>query len=134
MKTRICAVAVIEEDGKILMGNKVRDMGPYPNTWKLPGGGVEEGESLEDAVRREVKEETNLDTEGVKKIGVYEDKEPDKNGEMTHYVFDVFKVEPSGKHAVSKEFPSLKWVDKKQLANIPLARPSIKLFKEMGYL
>lgn len=134
MKTRICAVAVVENDGKILMGNKVKDVGPYPNTWRLPGGGVEDGESLEDAVRREVKEETNLDTQDVKKMGAYEDNEPDKNGEMTHYIFNVFKVKASGEHVASKEFPSLKWIDKKQLANISLARPSIKLFKELGYL
>ncbi len=134
MKTRICAVAVIEKNGKILMGNKARDIGPYPNTWRLPGGGVEEGESLEDAAKREIKEETNLDVESVEKIGVDEDDEPDKNGEMTHYVFNMFKVKPSGKHAISKELPSLRWIDKKQLANISLARPSIKVFKELGYL
>lgn len=134
MKTRICVVAVIEKDSKILMGNKARDIGPYPNTWRLPGGGVEEGESLEDAIKREIKEETYLDVESVEEIGVYEDEEPDKNGEMTHYVFNVFKVKSSGKYAVSEEFPSLKWVDKKQLTNTPLARPSIKLFKELGYL
>ncbi len=134
MKTRICAVAVIEKDGKILMGNKARDIGPYPNTWRLPGGGVEEGESLEDAVKREIKEETNLDTENVERIGVYEDEEPNKNGEMTHYIFNIFKAKTSGEHAVSKEFPSLQWVDKKHLANTPLARPSRKLFMELGYL
>ncbi|MDO8621077.1 MAG: NUDIX hydrolase [Candidatus Levybacteria bacterium] len=134
MKTRICVVAVIEKDGKILMGNKARDIGPYPNTWRLPGGGVEERESLEDAIKREIKEETNLDVEKVEKIGVYEDEEPDKDGEMTHYVFNVFKVKSSGKYAASEEFPSLEWVDKKQLVNTSLARPSIKLFKELGYL
>ena len=135
MKTRICAVAVVEKDGKILMGNKAVDVGPYPNTWRIPGGGVETEESLVDAVKREVKEEVNLDVESVEKIGVYEDNEPDKNGEMTHYVFHLFKAKTfAGNAFASKEFPSIKWVDKKQLANTPMARPSIKLFKELGYL
>lgn len=134
MKTRICAVAVIEKNGKILMGNKAKDVGPYPNTWRLPGGGVEEGESLEGAVKREIKEETSLDAEITAKIGIYEDDEPDKNKEMTHYVFNAFKVSPLGEPAVSKEFPFLKWIDKKHLSNTPLARPSIRLFKELGYL
>lgn len=34
---------------------------PYPNTWDLPGGHLEEGESPEQAIRREMKEELELD-------------------------------------------------------------------------
>jgi 8-oxo-dGTP diphosphatase len=134
MKTRNCAVAVIEKDGKILMGNKASGVGPYPNTWRIPGGGIEEGESPENAVKREVMEETGLRVDSVEKVGVYEDHEPDKNGEMTHYIFNVFKVEVSGKELVSEEFPELRWIDKSELLKSPLARPSIKLFKDLGYL
>jgi 8-oxo-dGTP diphosphatase len=134
MKTRNCAVAVIEKDGKILMGNKASGVGPYPNTWRIPGGGIEEGESPEDAVKREVMEETGLRVDYVEKVGFYEDDEPDKNGEMTRYIFNVFKVEVSGKELVSEEFPELRWIDKSELLKSPLARPSIKLFKDLGYL
>jgi 8-oxo-dGTP diphosphatase len=34
---------------------------PYPNTWDLPGGHLEEGETPEQAIRREMKEELELD-------------------------------------------------------------------------
>lgn len=134
MKTRNCAVAVIEKDGKILLGQKVKDRGPYPNTWLIPGGGVEEGESVEEAITREIREETGLEVKNLEKIAVNEDDEPDKNGEMTHYVFHVFKAEPVGEHVITEEFPTIEWVDIKNLGNIPHARPSIKLFKDLGYL
>ena len=134
MKTRNCSVAVIERDGKILMGNKASGVGPYPDTWRLPGGGIEEGESPEDTVKREVNEEVGLIVTEVDGLGIYEDEEPDKKGEMTHYVFNMFKVSFSGEDKVSEEFPEIKWIEIDKLSEYPLARPSIKLFKDLGYL
>ena len=134
MKTRNCSVAVIEKDGKILMGKKTSGIGPYPNTWMLPGGGIEENETAEDTVKREVKEETKLRVDSIKKIKIDEDTEPDKHGEMTHYIFNIFMVDVSGREEVTEEFPELIWIDKTKLKDYRLARPSIKLFKELGYL
>ena len=58
-------VAVINE-GKILL-TKREDF----ETWILPSGGVEEGESLAQAAIRETKEETGLDVELTRLVGVY---------------------------------------------------------------
>ncbi|MEH7884291.1 NUDIX domain-containing protein [Bacillus sp. JJ1609] len=56
------AFAAIIKDDHILMTKHI-----YPDKtfWTLPGGGLEEGETFEDAVIREVKEEVNLDVEVV---------------------------------------------------------------------
>ncbi|MEH7445001.1 NUDIX domain-containing protein [Bacillus sp. JJ1122] len=56
------AFAAIIKDDLILMTKHI-----YPDKtfWTLPGGGLEEGESFENAVIREVKEEVNLDVEVV---------------------------------------------------------------------
>ncbi len=127
-------MAVIEKDGKILMGNKAYGVGPYPDTWRLPGGGIEEGESPVDAVKREVMEEVGLEVLEIKNIGIYEDDEPDKKGEMTHYIFNMFRVEVVGEEKISDEFPEIKWIERSELRDAKLARPSIKLFKDLGYL
>jgi len=57
---------VVIQDGKILL-TKRDDF----ETWILPGGGVEEGESLAQAGIRETKEETGLDVELTRLVGVY---------------------------------------------------------------
>lgn len=58
-------VAVIHE-GKILLTQR-EDF----ETWILPSGGVEEGESIAQAALRETKEETGLDVELTRLVGVY---------------------------------------------------------------
>ena len=100
MKARVIVTTLIEKNGRILLGEKPKDVGPYPNTWHLPGGGVDlEHESLEDAVRREIKEETGLNVERTERVSFDEDYEPDKHGEMTHYLFLVYKVTPTSMDA-----------------------------------
>jgi 8-oxo-dGTP diphosphatase len=53
--------AVVVRDGKALIVKRAHE--PRQGEWSLPGGRVELGESLEDATRREIKEETGLDVE-----------------------------------------------------------------------
>ncbi|MEI2724053.1 MAG: NUDIX domain-containing protein [Verrucomicrobiota bacterium] len=68
-----------------------RDIGPYPNTWHLLGGGVKLGEeSCEEALRREIREEAGIELAEVRRVSFDEDYEPNKHGVMTHYVFLVY--------------------------------------------
>lgn len=55
--------------------------------WNLPGGGLESGESPGDGVRREIKEESGLDTEIVSLAGVYS--KPDKNEVVLSFVCKI---------------------------------------------
>lgn len=134
MNSRVIVSAIIKKGNQFLLGRKSKDVGPYPNSWHLIGGGVNlEEETTEEAIIREIKEETGIEIEGLKKVSFDEDYEPDKKGEMTHYVFLVYKCEyKSGKPKAQDDIEELRWFSKSELKNIPLTRPSIKLLRELG--
>lgn len=62
----LAVIVAVIEDGKVLL-TKREDF----EVWCLPGGGVEEGESLAEGAIREAKEETGLDVELTRLVGVY---------------------------------------------------------------
>lgn len=63
-RPKVIVSGLVEKDGKVLLVKEILESKlPY---WIVPGGKVEFGESLVDAVKREIKEETNLDVEVVK--------------------------------------------------------------------
>ncbi len=74
MNKRISSRAIIIENGKLLVffRRKVRD-GKVNEYYSLPGGGLEEGESLYENVKREVNEEMNIDIDILGYLGKSED-------------------------------------------------------------
>ena len=135
MKTRVIVSAVIEKGNELLFAKKRANIGPYPNTWHLIGGGVNDDETLIDAIKREVQEETNIEVEIIKPLEFDDDFEPNKHGEMTHYIFLIFQAKYiSGETKAQDDVVKLEWIFRDKLAHIELNRPSIKLFKKTGYI
>ena len=64
----LAVIVAIIDDGKVLL-TKREDF----EVWCLPGGGVESGESIEEAITREVQEETGLKISVLRLVGVYSD-------------------------------------------------------------
>jgi 8-oxo-dGTP diphosphatase len=79
---------LVVSDGKVLLIRRGKE--PYKDHWSLPGGGVEPGETLREAVRREVLEETGLEVDVGLVAGYREGFEPD------HHVVIAFHVSVTG--------------------------------------
>ncbi len=82
---KITADGAIIKNDKILLIKRKND--PFKGKWALPGGFVEYGEKVEDAVKREVFEETGLETKIKKIIGVYSDPNRDPRGHTVTIVY-----------------------------------------------
>jgi len=87
--------ALIIDGDKILLVERGRE--PLKGWWSLPGGAVETGERLENALRREVCEETGLEIEGPHLLEIFERIMPDADGRTEyHYVLMDYVCHPAG--------------------------------------
>lgn len=81
--------------GPILLVERAGE--PLKGYWSLPGGLVETGESLDDAVRREVLEETGLRVEPVRRFDIFERIMRDAEGKAEyHYILVDYVCEVTG--------------------------------------
>ena len=76
---------IIQMDSRILLVKRKNE--PFRGYLAIPGGFVNEGETVEDAAKREVKEETSLDIELIDILGVYSDPKRDPRGHNMSTVF-----------------------------------------------
>jgi len=107
--------AILIRDGKILLEKRKNE--PDKGKWSVPGGLVELGESLEQAVTREVKEETGLTVEEPKLFDVVENVVSNEKGRIKyHYVIVYYFVkQQGGKLKATSDASELRWV---QLAEV----------------
>ena len=103
--------AIIDQDSKILLVKRKKE--PFKEKMVLPGGFVNEGERVEDAAIREVKEETSLDIELGNILGVYSDPSRDPRGHIMSTVFIGKISDKSDKKEpmAGDDAAAIKWVD-----------------------
>ncbi len=118
-------IVFIEDDEVVLVRRKYP---PFKGFWALPGGFVEYGETVEDAVKREIFEETSLKVEIISLVGVYSDPSRDPRG---HVVTIVFKCRALTRYLEAKTDAELVKVFKiSDLKNLNLAFDHGKILKD----
>ncbi|HUQ41001.1 MAG TPA: NUDIX hydrolase [Candidatus Limnocylindrales bacterium] len=78
-------VACVDHDGRVLLVRQTG--GPYSGAWLLPGGGVDPGESLEQGITREMREETGCEIEALEPVATYEVDESTQNFKALVHLF-----------------------------------------------
>lgn len=130
-KTKIAVGGLVFYDGKILLCRSPK----WNKKWVIPGGGMEWGESINDTVEREIKEETGLDVEA-KEIGtvrtVTDPKEFNKKG--YHFLMiDVACEANSMDVTLNEEHDQCKWVTLEEALGMDLlecTRDAIAAYRE----
>lgn len=101
---------------------------PYKGWWALPGGIVEYGETVEEAVKREVKEETGLEVEIEKLVNVYSDPNRDPRGHFISICFLCRRV--GGTLEAATDAAEVSVFPLKEVRNLKLAFDHKKMLKD----
>jgi 8-oxo-dGTP pyrophosphatase MutT (NUDIX family) len=142
----IVGAFIFSRDGKLLMG-KSHKGGVYSKSWIIPGGGVEDGETKIEALRREILEETGIDIKSseVSKIEGALRGQSEKNlrdtGErllvnMDFYNYKVIIDKDSSDITLKADddFVDARWFSQPELAAVQMSPPSVETLRKLGYL
>lgn len=107
----VAIAIIINQENQVLIARRAshQDQG---GKWEFPGGKVEEGESSQDALIREIKEEVDVQIESVKLITNISHRYENKK-----ILLDVYQVSKWSGHAIGREGQAVLWVDKQDLDN-----------------
>jgi nucleoside triphosphatase len=137
-RRRLIVVPIIQRhDGRVLLCRKPNNRGVFPGQWGLPGGGVEDGETIEDALRREVREELQLELDSMRPAYFKgEEREklyPDGRRETMYMVF-LISVCIVGDVApvLNDEFEAFAWVMPDEIASYDINEMTRATLREAG--
>jgi 8-oxo-dGTP diphosphatase len=107
--------SIIIDQGRVLLAERGRE--PLKGYWSIPGGAVEVGETLAEAVRRETREETGLEIDPVAVVEIFERIMRDSTGAAEyHYVLIDYLCRVTGGALVPGDDVSrAEWVERSSL-------------------
>lgn len=121
---------VVVEEGKVVLVRRGRE--PLRGEWSLPGGLVETGEELEQALRREILEETGLKVRVGERVEVLERIHRDEQGRVQfHYVLvDYLCRVESGRLAAASDASEARWVERSALGAFHLRPETVRVIEK----
>ena len=130
MKTIRVVAAVIKavnEQGKEIILATQRGYGDFKGGWEFPGGKLEEGETPQEALIREIKEELDADIVVGDLIDIVEYDYP-----TFHLSMKCFWCELQSEHLVLNEHEDAKWLSKDQLGTVSWLPADVTLVQKIA--
>ena len=123
----LVAAGVIHRDGQILVGQR-RKADRHPFKWEFPGGKVEHGESPQEALVRELREELQIDARVGSELARYEHEYP--GGSRVHLLFFAvpdFEGQPS-----ARVFEQISWIDIHLLSRLDFLEGDLDFIRRLS--
>ena len=127
MKT-IQVVAAVIRDGDRIFATQ-RGYGNYKDWWEFPGGKIEPGETPQQALIREIREELDTTIEVGDLIATVEHTYPEY-----HVVLQCFWAKVVDGALILREHEAARWLSKSELGSVKWLGADIDLFKKMGWM
>ena len=137
---RVIVVPLIQNDrDQYLICKKPKALGVFRGQWGLPGGGIEADETMEAALRREIREEVGLEVFDIEPLfftdGFYPKYYADGSQQPIYMIFQVFSCQAdSDKVKLNMEFEAYAWVDSPALRDYDLNSATLETFRRVGAL
>lgn len=122
--------AVATSDGAVLLVRRGKP--PFEGSWSLPGGGVNRGERLAEALRREVLEETGLEIEVGGLAGIFESFDPE--GSYHYVILDYFATVSGGRLAAGDDATDARWVPLEEIGRLETTPRLLQALRDFGVL
>lgn len=116
--------AIIVKDGKILLLQRNKKLRAEDN-WDLPGGLIENNQTSEETLRREILEELGLEIDIIRPLGTWNflRTKDNKIVSVQNYLCKISDLDFEIK--LSEEHSAYKWISPKEISNFPLKDPSL---------
>ncbi len=124
--------------GEYLICKMPKNRGVYPGQWGLVGGGIDEGERMDEAVHREVKEEVGLTVTDLEPLyfrdTVATKHYSDRTKEELYMIYLYFACKVRGSVKLGDEFDDYAWVKPNELCRYDLNEATRETFKKLELL
>jgi 8-oxo-dGTP diphosphatase len=126
---RVAVGAVVFKEGCVLLVR--RGQPPAEDLWAIPGGSVEIGETLQEAVEREILEETGIQIRALKPIYTFDVIDRDAAGKVRfHYVIvDLAADYIRGEPVPGDDALDARWVSAGEISGLEVSTATLKLLK-----
>jgi 8-oxo-dGTP diphosphatase len=121
MDQKIVCSGFIYHQGKTLVVERSLRESFLPGYYELPGGKVDFGEDPSDALKREFREEVNLDVEIVKPYKVFSYVSENGNRHSVEIVFLVRLISDPAQIRLSEDHSAYRWISEKDVQNYPIS-------------
>jgi 8-oxo-dGTP diphosphatase len=129
---RTVGALFIDQNGKVLLGLRAPWKKAWPCHWDSIGGRVEEGESLEEALIREIREEVGVLPTKLTLVAKVREPRPDLYGDALHHVYAVTRWEGDPAN-ICNEHTELRWFSLEEMRRLPnIVDTDYARFAELG--
>ena len=133
-RPRVAIGGVVVKEGRVLLVRRGKP--PAMGEWAIPGGSVELGETLKQAVEREIREETGVAVRAGEVCHLFEAVKQDDDGRVRfHYVIiDLMAEHLSGEPIPASDVTEAAWLGSKDLEDRDINASTLALLQKIGFM